>query len=220
MTEKLRYTVKSRTKLDIDDIVAYIREGRAYLAALFGNVDVEPANIEIFGNQNWPYKSETVGCYDKSSRKIEILYKENKEDFFNTLVHEMNHQILFDLSKNTPKWMSEGMAGYHSIKQGKIVYGEAKDYELGLVKEAASKGKMVRLEDLVRSRICFEDERKFLAYAEAWSFVFFLIKTNRMPRYFNKMKAGNTNCPTTDEIKILEPVWADYLDRLITSLPC
>lgn len=176
---------------------------------------MKPASIEIFDKSISPHKQDILGTYSRELRKIDVVFTGNKDEFFNTLVHEMNHQIFEDRVDNSPRWILEGLAQYHSISKDKITYGDVKYDELKKIAKAAEDHKIIRLEDLLKSDKCFKEENRCLAYAESWSFVYFLIKTNRFAHYYANIKAGKRIFADCSEIKMLESLWANHLDNLL-----
>lgn len=122
----------------------------------------------------------------------DILRKLRKSPFnIATVIHECTHQIAFNVGLHTryadnPLWLTEGMATYFETpdlrsKTGWRTVGRPNPWRISqFVDYARSRRKADSLQTLLSSDQRFQDPETILdAYAEAWAFSYFLIKTRR-----------------------------------------
>ena len=200
-----------------EKFVGYVITAKNYLSNLFGDLDnLSPCDIEIFDESNWKHGS-TLGKYFSERNKIEVLHRNNEDDFLDTLIHEMAHQILDERIKNPPRWLTEGLAQYHSVFNRKVIYGNVKLDSLLQIKFAADAEKLISLEDLIIKEEGFKGCEKSLAYAESWSFVHFLMNTEIFNHLVGKY-ALTRSFIKKSEVQCLESKWICYLNELFRTI--
>lgn len=209
----LEYDVLCKTEITKEQFASYALTAKNYLEKLFGNLDnLDSCEVEIFDISKWDGGC-VAGRYIPGRNKIELPYHDSEDEFLDTLVHEMNHQILHDRIQNPPRWFSEGLAQYHSVFNRKIIIGNIKLDKLLEIKSAADEGNLIRLEDLIIKKEGFEGCTKSLAYAESWSFVHFLMNQEIFFHLVGKYALTHSFVGKS-EIRCLESKWIDYLNEL------
>lgn len=161
----------------------------------------------------------------------DILRKLVKSPFnVATVVHECTHQIAFNIGLHTrfadnPLWLTEGMATYFETpdlrsKTGWRTVGRPNPWRLRqFIDYARSRRKADSLQTLISSDARFQDAEAVLdAYAEAWAFSYFLIKTRRK-QYEEYLSLIATRKPliwaTPEErLKLFQSVFGEDLVRL------
>lgn len=210
----MHYNVLCGVNLDKEEFAAYVVRGASYLRTLFGDLDdLKPCTVEIFDELNWIHGSGLLGLYLPHKRKMDLLYRNDKNDFLNTLVHEMNHQLLNERINEPPRWLDEGLAQYHSIQQGNIIAGAVKLDKLLVISQAVKSHKIIRLEELLNNEDIFSEDLKSLAYAESWSFVHFLLDKRIFTHCIGKYTLSRAFI-TKSEIENIEQIWFFRLNEL------
>jgi len=100
-------------------------------------------------------------------------------DPYQTLFHEGWHQYFDFYIPNAPRWFDEGFAEviYPTVvKGGKAIWKGYNARRSSIVGQAASKGSLIPLRELIKMDIgeFYDPQRVHLAYAQAWSFIYFL----------------------------------------------
>ena len=209
----LEYDVLCKTEIKKEQFASYALTAKNYLEKLFGNLDnLDSCEVEIFDISKWDGGC-VAGRYIPGRNKIELPYHNSEDEFLDTLVHEMNHQILHDRIQNPPRWFSEGLAQYHSVFNRNVIIGNIKLDKLLEIKSAADEGNLISLEDLVIKNRGFEGCTKSLAYAESWSFVHFLMNQEIFFHLAGKY-ALTHSFVSKSEVRCLESKWIDYLNEI------
>jgi hypothetical protein len=100
-------------------------------------------------------------------------------DPFQTLFHEGWHQYFDFYIPNAPRWFDEGFAEVISptiVKGNKASWKGYNANRSSVVGQAAAKNQLIPLRDVIRMshEDFYESDRIGLAYAQAWSFIYFL----------------------------------------------
>jgi hypothetical protein len=157
-------------------------------------------------------------------------------DPYQTLFHEGWHQYFDFYIPNAPRWFDEGFADviYPTvIKGGKAIWKGYNAQRSSDVGQAASRGALIPLRELIKMDhgTFYDPQRVQLAYAQAWSFIYFLTtyknsssKTQERVRnfykdYFWELHKGTDPVQAVDivfkDVKFdtLEAAWIQAIPR-------
>lgn len=161
----------------------------------------------------------------------DILKKLRKSPFnMATIIHECTHQIAFNVGLHTrfadnPLWLTEGMATYFETpdlrsKTGWRTIGKPNPWRLRQCQNfARSRRTADSLQTLIMTDQRFQNPETMLdAYAEAWAFSYFLIKTKRK-QYEAYLRLVADRKPLIwstpeDRLKDFQSIFGDDLERL------
>lgn len=161
----------------------------------------------------------------------DIVKKLRKSPFnMATIIHECTHQIAFNVGLHTrfadnPLWLTEGMATYFETpdlrsKTGWRTIGKPNPWRLRQFQNfARSRRTADSLQTLIMTDQRFQNPETMLdAYAEAWAFSYFLIKTKRRlyEEYLRLIADRKPLIWSTpeDRLKDFQSVFGDDLERL------
>lgn len=141
-------------------------------------------------------------------------------DPFQTLYHEGWHQYFDYYIPNAPRWFDEGLADLISATEVRGGRAIMKAYNPGrhkVVARAHQQGRLIPLRDILRmSKADFYRSRNMsVAYAQAWSFVYFLSKfSHRDPRIQSRVRNFNKEYfwelhKGTDPVRAVDVVFGD-----------
>jgi len=153
------------------------------------------------------------------------------DDLVQVLAHEGTHQFITLVTKPTnrpPLWFHEGLASYfETVKwdRGKLIVGEVNRRYLAVLSQARQRGALIPLEQLLQAQSVTP-----LYYAEAWSFVHFLLNglggrnADVLNRYFVLIQKGEDPVEAFTEafrapLDKVQKAWVEYVDGLIATMP-
>jgi tetratricopeptide (TPR) repeat protein len=122
---------------------------------------------------------ENVGGYFLARPDVNLIVVAGDDD--STIFHEFTHFYLSSHFHSLPRWLSEGLAEFHSTfdadwTNGKSLIGRAPKWRVASLRE----GRFVRLRDILlasaedMARMGRDPERAVMFYAESWALVHYL----------------------------------------------
>ncbi len=171
--------------------------------------------------------------YDPQSKHLVGFHQTNPRfkregDIFRSFYHEGWHQYFDYYIPNAPRWFDEGFAEIvaPSVVRGSGVQRLFNESRERVVQWALREGRLIDLRDLIKMSQAdfYHPSRVSIAYAQAWSFVYFLLNykntdltlQRRVRRfyvdYFWELQSG------TDPVKAVDVVFRDVrFDALETA---
>lgn len=172
------------------------------------NVFLYRTRLDFYAVTGMPYG--VAGFWSFPKKELHLFHdQEDPEQSLDTLFHEGNHMLtwLIDPGFEYPRWMNEGMAEYY----GTAHLTEKNGFEVG----GLQYGRIVSLrmdevrKDVVPLRKLFDAtarEYGYQMYAPGWSFVHFLMQSER---YANAFKSFFRNLPKNRDLKIENIAYRD-----------
>jgi len=132
---------------------------------------------------NW-----SKGLYRKDA--IILINPDNKWTKY-IVPHELTHVFIYDISRNIPNWLNEGLAQYLA-KDDYFYNGQSSEY---LLRQAVKSKTLVNLADINQVYDNFKNEHDVkLAYRESLNITNYLIQNFGIPKvmkFLNSRKEGN-----------------------------
>ncbi|HZV02737.1 MAG TPA: DUF1570 domain-containing protein [Planctomycetota bacterium] len=238
--ETENYVIRTDVSQDYADQMALHAEGirklyTATFAKLKLNLPKRKYNTYFFADQKEYHKFEPNpyfdGHYDPSTRELYTYKHEKDDESRRVMFHELLHQYLHPVLPHAPTWFNEGLGDYFSgavlsndPKVGAVIQPQA--YDLDTIQRAI-KGNVVHpvKEILFMSQTEFYEEgRMTLNYAQAWSFIYFLVQSRDggnfkyLSDYFNACRKGQnmdeafkTAFGSDKKMAALDDEWREFI---------
>jgi hypothetical protein len=238
---------------ELGDVAAFLDEMFLVYARIFHYTQQPPTPLDV-------YIFRTRELFIAYGHRENVQGMERKGGFFSeglnaiacygsgpavqkTLAHEGTHQFIALVTKpghRPPSWFQEGLASYMetvSWEGGKLTVGALNSRRLAALANAKGRSEFIPLRELLLADdfTLIEDdghvaERIALYYAEAWSFVHFVLEANGgrnadvLNSYFILVQQGEDPVDAFAKafrapLDRIEAAWRDYVEELLRKPP-
>ncbi len=234
---------------EMGDIPAFLDEMFLVYARIFryGDRPQQPLDVYIFRTRaRFIAYGEHVGN-EGTERSGGFFYEEfnamacygSGAQLRKTLAHEGTHQFIYLVTERgcrPPPWFQEGLATYMenaSWEGGQLTVGALDSRRLSVLARAKERGRFIPLRELFAVRkftLVADGENAFelihLRYAEAWSFVHFLLEANGgrnagvLNAYFVRVQEGEDTVDAFAKafrapLEQIEAAWRGYVGGML-----
>lgn len=172
----------------------------------------------------------SYGVYFPMENKIVVYMREDRDNTFKTIRHEISHAIVDTIMPYAPAWLNEGLAEQMETLNRKRsgLYLESHPYNRQRVSEVSKNGDLTAIDEFLKLpskdwRHSLDDRKKGLQ-SQAGQFVYFLFSTppnrNFIVRMIHKFERGDrtlsyhlVNDAYTGGVKSMEVTWNRWVSQ-------
>ena len=173
----------------------------------------------------------STGQFVPAARLLVIRDSDDRKRTYGTLFHEAFHQFARRHISAIPIWLNEGLATYYGTARpvrGGLLFDRGASGFFRLIKEAARKGRLIPLRELMAStQAAFYEQspvdglsadRKTLCYAQSYTLASYMINDNAGRDFLRAyMRALSEVKTTKDAQQVTREVFTDKLLEAMTK---